>query len=232
MFAWLGRFVFYRRWMLLAGTVGFLAIAGVSGVSVFSQLKSGGFDDPNAESVRARVLLAEDFHAGTPDLIMLVTAPGQVDSPAAEAAGRALTDDVAAEPGVAQAFSYWSTGNPALRSGKGDQALVLIRLAGDEEAVDASAEAIMTNYGTRDGFAINIGGPAALGVSLGGIIGDDLAAAEAIAVPLTLILLALVFGSLVSGLLPIGVGAIAYWAPSCRCSWSLRRPTSLSLPST
>ncbi len=51
MFAWLGRLVFRSRWVLLAGTVVFVAIAGVSGVSVFDRLKGGGFDDPAAESV-------------------------------------------------------------------------------------------------------------------------------------------------------------------------------------
>jgi len=209
MFAWLGRFVFHRRWALLVGTVVFVALAGVSGVSVFSQLKGGGFDDPDAESVRARVLLAEEFDAGSPDLVMVVTADGGVDSATAKAAGQALTDEVADEPGVAQAVSYWSTGNPALRSENGDRALILVRLAGDDEAVEAAAEPIIADYAARGGLEIDTGGPAALGVSLGGIIGEDLAIAEAIAVPLTLILLALVFGSVISGLLPIGVGAIA-----------------------
>lgn len=209
MFAWLGRFVFRGRWVLLAGTVVFIAIAGVSEVSVFDQLKGGGFDDPDAESVRAEKLLAGEFDAGSPDLVMLVAADGGVDSPAAQTAGQALTEEIGAEPGVARVLSYWSTANPALRSENGDQALVLVRLAGDEEAADAVAEKLIANYETREGLQIATGGPSALGAALGGIIGEDLAVAEAIAVPLTLILLALVFGSVVSGLLPIGVGAIA-----------------------
>ncbi|MBA2533120.1 MAG: MMPL family transporter [Nocardioidaceae bacterium] len=209
MFAGLGHFVFRRRWVLLAGTLVFIVIAGASGVSVFSQLKGGGFDDPDAESVRAELLLAEEFNAGSPDLVMVVTADQGVDSSPAQEAGRALTEEIAAEPGVAQAMSYWSTDSPTLRSEDGDKALVLVRLTGDEEAVEAAAEPIIADYVTRDSLRIDTGGPAALGVSLGGIIGEDLAIAEAIAVPLTLILLALVFGSVISGLLPIGVGAIA-----------------------
>ena len=209
MFEWLGRFVFRSRWALLVGTAIFIAMAGVSGVSVFDQLKGGGFDDPKAESVRAKALLADEFNAGSPDLVMLVSPDGGVDSGAAKSAGLAVTDAVAAEPGVAQSLSYWSTGNPSLRSENGDKALILIRLAGDEEAMEATAESLIADYVSRDGLEIQTGGSAALGVSLGGIIGADLAVAEAIAVPLTLILLVLVFGSVISGLLPIGVGAIA-----------------------
>jgi len=209
MFAWLGQLVYRRRWSLLAGTVVFVAIAGISGVSVFSQLKGGGFDDANAEAVQARELLAQEFDAGSPDLVLLVTPEDGADSSGAEAAGQALTEELADEDGVAQALSYWSTGNPTLRSDNRDQALVLVRLSGSEEEVEVVAERIIDGYTSRDGLEIETGGPAALGVSLGGIIGEDLAIAEAIAVPLTLILLTLVFGSVISGLLPIAVGAIA-----------------------
>lgn len=167
MFAWLGHFVYRRRWAVLAGTVAFIAIAGISGVAVFSQLKGGGFDDPDAESVRARVLLAEEYDAGTPDLVLLVTSEDGVDSSGAETAGRALTDELAAESGVVQALSYWSTGNPTLRSDNGDKALVLVRLTGSEEEVEVVAERIIADYTSRDGLEIETGGPAALGVSLG-----------------------------------------------------------------
>lgn len=207
MFSRLGRFIHRRRWLVLVGTVVFIGLSGVSGVLVFDQLKSGGFDDPAAESVRARTMLAEQFDAGSPDLVMLVTAAGGVD--AAQTAGRALTERVGAEPGVAQVSSYWDTRNPALRSESGNQALVLVRLDGDEQAIARTGERIIADYPSWEGMPIQVGGPTAMGAALSGIIGENLALAEAIAVPLTLLLLVLVFGSVVAGLLPIGVGAVA-----------------------
>lgn len=209
MFEKLSWFVYRSRWLVLAGSVVFVAIAAVSGLAVFDQLKSGGFDDPDSETVRARTVLAEEFDAGSPDLVMLVDPRGSVDSGTARSAGKTLTEQVGTEPGVAQATSYWTTGSPALRSDDGSKALVLVRLTGSEQEVDNAAESIIERYQSRDGMAIQVGGPAALGATLGGIIGENLALAEAIAIPLTLILLVLVFGSVIAGLMPIVIGMIA-----------------------
>jgi RND superfamily putative drug exporter len=61
-----------------------------------------------------------------PNVVLLATAPGgDVDSPAAAAAGQALTDELAAEKGVTDVVSYWSEGKaPPLRSDDGSRALV------------------------------------------------------------------------------------------------------------
>jgi len=74
MFTFLGRFAYRRRWFVLVGTVVFLAAAVVTGLSVFDKLGSGGFEDPNAESTQASELLADRFEAGSPNLVLLVTA--------------------------------------------------------------------------------------------------------------------------------------------------------------
>ncbi|MBA2768513.1 MAG: MMPL family transporter [Sporichthyaceae bacterium] len=212
MFALLGRLVYRARWLVLLGTVAFLAAAVLTGLSVFDRLKSGGFEDTSAESARAKVILAERFDAGSPDLVLLARAQGGVDSPGATAAGRRLTEQLAAEPGVEQVVSYWNTsgpgaGDPGLRSADRGEALVLVRLAGDEEQSELVAERLLTTYDRPVGdLVVQIGGP---GVGLGETIGEDLARAESIAIPITLVLLLLVFGGLVAALLPLAVGAIA-----------------------
>ena len=213
MFSFLGRLAFRRRWYVLAGTAVFLAAAVLTGLSVFDRLGSGGFEDPNAESTKAAAVLAERFDAGSPNLVLLVTVPdGDVDGSVAVQDGTGLTDALIDEPGVHQVTSYWSPredggGDPGLRSTDGDKALVLVRLAGSEAEADVASTRIQETYaGSAGDLDVQIGGP---GVGLGETIGADLARAEAIAIPITLVLLLLVFGGVIAALLPLAVGMLA-----------------------
>ena len=207
----LGRFLLRRRWAVLAATLAVVVAAGVFGGSAITRLKAGGFDDPDAESTRAAAVLRDEFGAGDPNLVLLVTAKGgQVDDPAVAAAGEALTRRLAAEPDLAQVVSYWASGAPALRSTDGGQALVLGRITGDEEGMDERAAALTAAYARDDAtLSVQVGGQAQVFREVGEQVESDLARAEAIAVPITLLLLVLVFASAVAGSLPLAVGGFA-----------------------
>ena len=207
----LARFLLRRRWAVLAATLAAVVVAGVFGGSAITRLKSGGFDDPAAESTRAAEVLRDQFGAGDPNLVLLVTAKGgDVDDPAVAGAGAALTRRLAAEPDLAQVVSYWATDAPALKSGDGGQALVLGRITGDEEDLDARAAALTDAYARDDAaLRVQVGGQAQVFREVGEQVEADLARAEAIAVPITLLLLVLVFASAVAGFLPLAVGGFA-----------------------
>jgi putative drug exporter of the RND superfamily len=207
----LGRFLLRRRWAVLAAALVALVAAGAFGGSAVTRLKSGGFDDPAAESTRAARVLREQFGAGDPNLVLLVTAKdGRVDDPAVAAAGQALTRRLAAEPDLAQVVSYWASGAPALKSTDGSQALVLARITGDEEDMDTRAAALTGAYARDDPtLRVQVGGQAQVFREVGEQVEADLARAEAIAVPITLLLLVLVFASAVAGALPLAVGGFA-----------------------
>ena len=207
----LGRFLLRRRWAVLAATLVAVVVAGVVGGSAITRLKSGGFDDPAAESTRAAEVLRDQFGTGDPNLVLLVTAKGgDVDDPAVAAAGEAITRRLAAEPDLAQVLSYWATDAPALKSADGAQALVLGRITGDEEDLDARAAALTDAYARDDAdLRVQVGGQAQVFREVGEQVEADLARAEAIAVPITLLLLVLVFASAVAGILPLAVGGFA-----------------------
>ena len=207
----LARFLLRRRWAVLAATLAAVVVAGVFGGSAITRLKSGGFDDPAAESTRAAETLRDQFGAGDPNLVLLVTAKvGDVDDPAVAGAGAALTRRLAAEPDLAQVVSYWATDAPALKSSDGGQALVLGRITGDEEDLDARAAALTDAYARDDAaLRVQVGGQAQVFREVGEQVEADLARAEAIAVPITLLLLVLVFASAVAGFLPLAVGGFA-----------------------
>jgi putative drug exporter of the RND superfamily len=207
----LGRFLLRRRWAVLAASLVAVVVAGVVGGSAITRLKSGGFDDPAAESTRAAEVLRDQFGTGDPNLVLLVTAKGgDVDDPAVAADGEVITRRLAAEPDLAQVLSYWATDAPALKSADGAQALVLGRITGDEEDLDARAATLTDAYARDDAdLRVQVGGQAQVFREVGEQVEADLARAEAIAVPITLLLLVLVFASAVAGILPLAVGGFA-----------------------
>src|SRR5262249_61087810 len=104
MLARLGRFSVAHRKAVLVGTALFFVLAATLGGGVASHLTSGGFNDPNSESSRARDTIKHDFGKQEPDLALLVTAKrGSVGAPHVGSAADALTSKVAAEPEGARA---------------------------------------------------------------------------------------------------------------------------------
>jgi RND superfamily putative drug exporter len=203
------------RAVLVAAVVFFVA-AGAIGGGVAENLTTAGFEDPATESVRAEDALEERFGAGTPNVILLVTAPdgADVDSPEVAAAGQALTDELAAEDGVTNVVSYWSEGNaPPLRSEDGSRALVAARIPGEDDAISDRIETLAPAFERTDdgpaGIDVQVGGSAAVFLEVGETIEEDLLTAEMIAFPITLVLLVLVFGSLVAATLPLVIGVLS-----------------------
>jgi RND superfamily putative drug exporter len=208
----LGRFTVRRRRWVLVGTLIGVLVAGALGGGVFNRLSGGGFGDPGAESTRAEEVLEEVFGTGDPNIVLLVTADeGTVDDPAVVAVGLALTEELSAEPGIEQAFSYWTLGSaPPLRSGDASQALVLARIGGDEDDVDAIVEELAPRYARDDGVVtVGVGGQAQVFRQVSTQVESDLQRAELITFPIVLILLVLVFGSVVAAGLPLAVAGIA-----------------------
>ncbi len=212
MFTRLAHLTVRRRRLVLVLTVAFLSAGGFFGTAVFERLQSGGFEDPSAESTEAARLLEDVFGQGDPNVVLLVTADGgDVDEPSVAKAASEVTDRLGREPGVRQSVSYWTLGSPPpLRSEVGDKALVLARLEGSEAEVEESITGISEAYTTVEGpISVQVGGTAEVFRQVGEIIEGDLARAESIAVPATLVLLVFAFGSVVAASLPLAVGAVA-----------------------
>jgi RND superfamily putative drug exporter len=210
MFARLGAAVVRFRILVLAATALFvIAAATIGATGVFGVLQGGGFDDPASESSRGADLLDERFESGQPNLVVLVTSrTGTVDDQINAEAATELVERLGADPSVDQVASYWSLGSPPpLRSEDGTRALVLARVGDEpEEAVARIREDI---GGDRGPLSVEVGGAEAVAADITEQVEGDLARAESIAVPITLVLLVLVFGSLVAASLPLAVGAIA-----------------------
>jgi RND superfamily putative drug exporter len=205
---------------VLALTVLFVVAAGAGGAGVFGALEDGGFDDPDSESFRAGEFLEDELGASEPEVVLLVSAADAadaadtgaraVDDPAVAEAGADLTEAVAAEPHVASAISYWSLDRAApLRSTDGSSALVVVDVAGDGDVEDTFA-AIEDRYaGTHGPISVGMGGGEAIDTAIGEQLESDLARAESLAIPATLVLLVLVFGGVVAASLPLAVAVVS-----------------------
>jgi len=205
---------------VLAVSVIALGASAIIGGGVIDRLSSGGFDDPGSDSVHTREILDRDFDTGFSDLVVLLTyGPGSggtlgVNQPDAIQTGREFTDEVAAVSGTDDVASYWSLGSPAsMRSTDGKRAIVVLRIPGSEDSgerdliiSDFIGRFDQTTYGP---FEVTVGGRDAVFDRLSRVIESDLAKAEAIAIPLTLLLLVVVFGGIVAALLPVAVGIAA-----------------------
>jgi RND superfamily putative drug exporter len=187
------------------------ALAVLAGSGVADRLGAGGWEDPAAESTYATKALEREFPGSQPNLLLLVDAgDASVDTPAVAAEAERLTERLAGERGVIGVGSYWQSGAPALRAEDGHEALIAARITGDEKTAGETLERLASHYrGAHGPVEVSIGGPVAVRHEMQTVIQEDLTRAELITLPVTLVLLVMVFGSAVAALLPLGIGIVA-----------------------
>jgi RND superfamily putative drug exporter len=181
--------------------------SAVLGVGAFGKLKTdGAFQDPSADSTVAQRLLDRHF-GGADDVVLLVHARrGSVDDAAVSTAGLAAARRLVSERGVSDVVSYWQTHDPRLRSADGRYAVVLGNERTDHQL---DRDALQRLASTDPDVSVTVGGGAAVNSDVTTQVGKSLVIAEAIAVPIILVLLVLAFGSVVAALLPLAIGAVA-----------------------
>lgn len=202
----------YPKQVLLAA-VALALICGGFGATVTDRLQAGGFTSDQAESTRAAKLIADRFDGAEPNLVLLVRADGGVDGAAARSVGTDIAQRLSARPDAAGVRSYWTAppqAAAALRSTDGKSALVMAYLTGGDDAAQRTAGEITGALdNSTPGVTVRAGGVAAVYHDVNTQVTKDLAMAEGIAVPLTAVVLVLVFGSVIAASLPLTVGIFA-----------------------
>ena len=198
----------------LATLLTFLALVGLSaigGLQVFPALQSSGYNDPNSESTRAFTILKEDFGDHPAELAIILDFHQSVDDPTSESTTKDIVDRIEALEGIDKVDTYYSMGRlDSLKSADGEAAYAFVTYT-DTTAAGRSAvtKLIETQLGSQiDGVDVYYTGVAAMAVALNESIAQDLSVAESIAIPLSLILLIFVFGSVVAAGLPLIVGGL------------------------
>jgi putative drug exporter of the RND superfamily len=201
----------HARLIVVLAALG-VVVAGGFGAGAVSRLSQGGFDSSSEPAERAATVLDQQFHTAAPNLVIDVTATdGDINSAASRAAGVTLTQRLARIPDVSNVASYWSTGRPnELRSSDGRHALVVARINGDQNAVVRNEPAVVRDIGSPPaGLRMQVGGFADAFHEVNARIQRDLVRVELLTVPITAVLLLLIFGSVVAAMLPLMVAGIA-----------------------
>ena len=213
MFERLGHSIAKRSKAIFALSITAVLVFGTIGTQVFSRFDSGGYSDPNSDSAKVFEYLEDTFGVKDPAVVIaLESSAGSVDAEATVAAATALENELRAEPSAESVISYWSAGrNPAFKSTDGTAAYIFVYLKSEDfTEVDSLGGYYQDKYeGEYQDQRIRVSGGAVFANAINGRIQNDLKISEAISIPITFILLVLVFGALVASAMPLIIGVTA-----------------------
>lgn len=193
-----------------------MVAAGIFGLPVAGNLSAGGFGDPGSESARAAAILADTFGQSDVQMLLLVSdtaASDGINSPNARAVGTELAAQLSRSPHVSSVISAW-TGPPAaiapLVSKDGKSGLVVAGIKGGETESQKYAESLSSELARDHGtVTVRSGGLAMVNVQITKQAQRDVLLMEAIAIPLSFVVLVWVFSGLYAAALPVAIGGMS-----------------------
>jgi trehalose monomycolate/heme transporter len=215
MFESWGRTLYRRRRLTLGVALLLVIFAAVWGTGVFGTLSSGdNFTPPTSQSQREANQADQVFGRNDADVVVLYrSATMTVADPAYR---QAVTTALAALPraDVAGVTTYWSTGSPSLVSTDRHATYAVLQLTGADDAArhttyDAIKAELTPPSLAADGVTAEVGGNVPLEVAINNEVTADIAKAEGFSLPVLLILLMVIFGSLAAAALPVAIGGVA-----------------------
>jgi len=206
---------------VLGGALLILIICGVLGSSVAGELAAGGFQDPSSESAKAISILEDEFGRGGLQVVVRLRdsdTTNIADSDEARAAADAIIAELENMEFVQRPIiSAWT--NPeaasALVSADRTSGLIVSTVSGGDRDAAGNGQKIEDRF-TAPAFAdqfpdvdVLVGGQALVYSQVNEQTSRDLFIAEAVAIPISFVLLIWVFGGLVAAVLPLAIGIFA-----------------------
>ena len=210
MFAAWGHMVYRRRWLTLVVSGVFLALSVVA-LLQGGDLTSGGIIQ-KSESGRALKLLGDELPraSGSSFSVIFASDTLRVADPAFRSALDAALADVSRDPRVLNVRTPYETtpAVPNLVSSDGRKALAVIALKDDIAGSGKYYDELRARIHSET-LSITATGTLAITQDFNHTLEADLQRAEIVSLPLALLLLVLVFGTVVAALIPLGVGILA-----------------------
>ena len=210
MFAALGRFDYrFRRWLPILGlalVIGLNVWATVSG----GTLIQGGWVVPGSEEQRAADVLTDRFGPTETTMLLIFNDPdGDAASPAFQATVHGSLADIANDPEVDRVVTYADAPAPALLSEDRASTLAIVYLNKDVESAVEDSARLADAVNAPAGVEVQVTGVPQLYHEFNQKIEQDLVMAETISLPIALLILLAVFGTLVAAGLPLLIAALA-----------------------
>ena len=204
-----GQSVARRAWAVLIGGMALVAAAAVFGLGVFGSLSNGGFEDPASQSARSLSAEHATFKSHDADVVVIYSSPTlKVSDPAFQAS---VSNVVAGLPrGAVQRVSSWyQTPSPALVSHDEHATRVILSFSGTSQSQKSDLYDQVRPHLDAKGLTTTVGGQWAVFNDVNHTVSKDIARAEGLSMPIVFILCLLIFGSVVSALMPTLVGSVA-----------------------
>jgi len=205
--AW-GRLVARRAWVVLIGAVALVAATAVFGFGVFGNLSNGGFEDPGSESARSLAKEHATFAGHDVDVVVVYSSPStKVSDPAFK---KSVSNVISALPkgSVERVITWYDTESPTLVSTDLHATRVILTLRGTSQEQKLVGYNQVRKHLDAKGLTTSVGGPWAVFGDVNDAVSRDIARAEALSMPIVLILCLVFFRSLMSALMPVLVGAV------------------------
>jgi RND superfamily putative drug exporter len=213
MFAKLGHAVARRAKALLLLSIVLVITFGAVGSQVFTRFDSGGYSNPNSDSAKVWDYLKDTFNVKDPAVVVVVqTKTGTVDDQTVAEQAAKLELQLKSEPSAEKTLSYWSSSRiPSLKSKDQTAAYIFVYLkSSDFTDVDQLGGYYQKKYeGNFENLKVRTSGGAVFSHSINSRIQDDLKISEAISIPLTFLMLLIVFGALIASAMPLVIGVTA-----------------------
>jgi RND superfamily putative drug exporter len=209
-FAALGRFDYrFRRWLPLAALALMIAV-NAAAASWGGELSQGGWNIPGSETERAEALLKDRFGASQ-EQMFVVYRDDEADatSPAFQSAVTDSLDRVAADDRVDAVITYATVPDPDFISEDGHATFAVVNLVDSRADATADAERLAGLVDPPVGVETTITGVPLLQQQFNHAIEEDLLRAELISLPVALVILLVVFGTVVGAGLPLLIAALA-----------------------
>src|SRR3954454_22500863 len=203
MFEALGRVMYrWRRWVVALALV-LVALAGGWGIGVFGHLTGAGFEDRDSESSRAAAVAVAELGRDAADVVVLYSSADRtVDDPACRAAVTSTLDALPAGT-VVGTTTFWISGAAPLVSNDRHATYAVLTLTGDDHLAE------IRDSLDAPGLQTQVGGDAIVNDDINSRVSSDIGRAESISMPILLVLLVIIFGSLAAASLPLAIGGTA-----------------------
>jgi RND superfamily putative drug exporter len=211
MFARLGHLAVRRKMLVVISSAILIALAAGIGSLVFARISGGGEGYKKRDSAKVYTYLHDKLGAKDPGVVLILDG-GKSTVNEISATAAKIENSVKGEPGVLRTFSYWSSGDvPQLASKDGKAGYLFVYLTAN--GLDKSSKIagdLQGKYDKQiDNVRIYVTGFSVFGHTVNDRISKDLAKSESVAIPLTFIALAFVFGGLIAAGMPLVVGVSA-----------------------
>ncbi len=209
-FVRLGAFAHRHRHFIPGGGLLLMVVLLLVSGPLGGSFTPGGFSVPGSQSQRASQLLTRNFGAATTQLLLVYRSPSpDVTSAPVQAEVARSFARLARQPEVASVQYYSNTHLPIFIGAGGRETFAVVNLKMSESAATNRLASLESHLVQPRGLTMWVTGAAPIDALYNSALESQLRTAELIALPISLVLLLIVFGSVMAALLPLVIAGLA-----------------------